>query len=142
MEEFLCLGGHLSRYIQRSAVFQHGFQTTQLSECQNFCSVYISVFDFSSPLITYSFFQSSPISLQLRPLSFVLHISFINLFIFFLEHFRIRNISLPTSVCISVCFLSSVFPVHFPDILLHWCHLSILTKGCHESSISSNFLSV
>jgi len=83
MEEFLCLGGHLSRYIQCSAVFQHGFQTMQLSKCQNLGSLYTSIFDFSSPLIIYLFFLLSPISLQLRPLSFLFHISFINTFIFY-----------------------------------------------------------
>lgn len=68
--------------IELSAVFQHGFQSTQLSECQNLGSLYNSVFDFSSPLIIYLFFLLSSISLQLRPLSFMLHISFINSFIF------------------------------------------------------------
>ena len=59
------------------------FQTTQLSRCQNLSSLYTFVFHFSTCLIIYLFFLLSSISLQLRPLYCVLHISFIILFIFY-----------------------------------------------------------
>jgi hypothetical protein len=59
------------------------FQTTQLSKCQNFGSLYAFVIWFFSPLIIYLFFLLSSLSLWLRPLSFMLHISFITSFIFY-----------------------------------------------------------
>lgn len=58
------------------------FKPRNSFKCQNLVSLYTSMFHFSSPLIIYLFFLLSPNSQQLRPLSFMLHISFIHSFIF------------------------------------------------------------
>lgn len=140
-EEFLCLGGHLSRYIQLSAVFPTWFsnhatlRVPKLGFCVYSCNWNFVSFNY---LFIYSFFLLSAISHQFRPLSFVLNISFINSFIFLWTIFALDIF--PFLLQYTYQFASFlVFSQYISLTLFHKCHLSLLTTGCHESSLSSNF---